>query len=374
MRYSLKTHIIACIIAAFCVNGSLSQINQQCYTPDRALGQCVNIVDCPASLEVLRNVQRTPQETQYLQQSLCAQVGSVVYICCKFQNRNTANEIGLLPTTRECGKSFENRIIGGNVTRIDEYPWLALIEYTKPGNAKGFHCGAALINKRYVISAAHCVIGSGLPAGWLPTGIRLGEWDRTTTRDCETSVNNRLECADPHLDVAIEEIVSHPGYNSRDTNRWNDIALIRLSREVAYTDFVSPVCLPIQTEMRSRTFEAQKLDVIGFGATEFGTSSARKLKASIDAWNFETCRQRYATRRISLQDTQMCAGGQAGVDSCSGDSGGPLVVKQRLDNRDVYVLAGLVSFGPTQCGTADWPGVYTRVGAYADWILNSIKA
>ncbi|XP_075147747.1 serine protease ea-like isoform X2 [Haematobia irritans] len=372
MKYSVRQIFVACILAAFCVNGSLSQANQQCYTPDRALGQCVNIIDCPSSVEVLRNIQRTPQETLYLQQSLCAQIGSNVYVCCKFQN--SANQVRLLPTTRECGNSFDDRIYGGNSTRIYEHPWLALIEYTKPGNAKGFHCGAALINKRYVITAAHCVTGSGIPVDWSPTGIRLGEWDRSTDRDCEMSVNNRMDCADPHIDVPIEEIIFHPGFVSSDTNRMNDIAVIRLSRDISYTDFISPICLPIQNEMRRKTFDSIKLDVIGFGATETSSSSARKLKAALDGWNFETCRQKYATRRINLQNSQMCAGGEKGVDSCRGDSGGPLVVKQTLDNRDVYVLAGIVSFGPTQCATSEWPGVYTRVGAHADWILYSIRA
>lgn len=216
--------------------------------------------------------------------------------------------------------------------------------------------------------------GVGIPADWSPTGIRLGEWDRSTNPDCERLINNRVECADPHMDVAIEEIIYHPRYNSRDSNHLYDIALIRLSKDVEYTDFVSPVCLPIQSELRTKTYDGEKLDVTGFGATEDGTSSAVKLKAGVDAWNLETCRTKYATKRVYLQNSQMCAGGQAGVDSCSGDSGGPLVVKERVDNRDVYMLAGIVSFGPKPCGLPGWPGVYTHVGTYADWILNNIKA
>ncbi|XP_013102919.1 serine protease easter isoform X2 [Stomoxys calcitrans] len=375
MRYSLKTHIIACIIAAFCVNGSLSQINQPCLSSKKTMGTCINIAQCPPLLSLLTNPLRTPEDTQFLQQNLCHREGSNAYVCCVLESGSRFYVSGesLLPTIRECGKSFDNRIYSGNVTKIDEYPWLALIEYTKPANAKGFHCGATLINKRYVVTAAHCVTGAGLPADWKPTGIRLGEWDRSTDPDCTKSVNNRLECADPHVDVAIQEIVFHPSYNSRDLNHLYDIALIRLAREVTYTDFVSPVCLPIQTELRPRTFDGEKLDVVGFGATETGSSSALKLKAGVDAWNFETCRQKYAPKKVNLQNSQMCAGGQAGVDSCSGDSGGPLVIQQRIDKRDVYVLAGIVSFGPKPCGLPGWPGVYTRVGAYADWILNNIK-
>ena len=38
-----------------------------------------------------------------------------------------------------------------------------------------------------------------------------------------------------------------------------------------------------------------------------------------------------------------------------------------------YFLAGIVSYGPKNCGTKDIPGVYTRVSSYIDWIQSNIK-
>lgn len=37
----------------------------------------------------------------------------------------------LLPTVPNCGDNFGNRIVGGETTLKKEFPWLALIAYTK---------------------------------------------------------------------------------------------------------------------------------------------------------------------------------------------------------------------------------------------------
>lgn len=58
-------------------------------------------------------------------------------------------------------KDEEDRILGGQKTGLSEFPWMALLQYRK-NNGRGFTfaCGGALISKRYVLTAAHCVTGS----------------------------------------------------------------------------------------------------------------------------------------------------------------------------------------------------------------------
>lgn len=122
----------------FILNYSL---DSECLTPDRLYGTCLNILECPPLLKSLRNTQRSQQETRYLQSSQCGKVGNSVYVCCHYEKENrffipTAQQqhnagLSLLPSTRQCGRSFDNRIYGGTTTKIDEYPWVALIEYTK---------------------------------------------------------------------------------------------------------------------------------------------------------------------------------------------------------------------------------------------------
>lgn len=60
----------------------------------------------------------------------------------------------------------------------------------------------------------------------------------------------------------------------------------------------------------------------------------------------------------------MCAGGEAGKDSCKGDGGGPLTC-YRQDG--TYALVGLVSWG-IDCGQPNVPGVYVDVRKFLDWI------
>lgn len=72
-----------------------------------------------------------------------------------------------------------------------------------------------------------------------------------------------------------------------------------------------------------------------------------------------------------ISDSQLCAGGLSGQDSCKGDSGGPLMGQVNVYNN--WMALGVVSYGPSPCGTSGWPGVYTRVTAYIDWILSTIR-
>lgn len=74
------------------------------------------------------------------------------------------------------------------------------------------------------------------------------------------------------------------------------------------------------------------------------------------------CQQRYYPEPIT--DNMFCAG-MGGTDSCQGDSGGPAVINNEL--------VGVVSFGKG-CAMAQYPGVYTKVRNYIDWILANTRS
>lgn len=101
-----------------------------------------------------------------------------------------------------------------------------------------------------------------------------------------------------------------------------------------------------------------------------GSESNIKLKVRLPVVNRGECARKY-NRVREIIDKQLCAGGNEGEDSCRGDSGGPLMALE-LGNTNWYAV-GVVSYGPSPCGTPGWPGVYTRVGAYVDWILSKLQ-
>ena len=80
---------------------------------------------------------------------------------------------------------------------------------------------------------------------WKLTGVRVGEYDTETEEDCyvdEYSTRNMCAHEKNHQDFGIEKIKVHEDYDFDSAH--NDIALIRLSRNVPKMEFVKPVCLP----------------------------------------------------------------------------------------------------------------------------------
>ena len=103
-----------------------------------------------------------------------------------------------------------------------------------------------------------------------------------------------------------------------------------------------------------------KVTVSGWGVTTDGGSWLPSILqwVEISVVPRATCQVPYGSL---IQSTMICAGemGTGGKDSCNGDSGGPAVQSG--------VQVGIVSFGVV-CGSPTYPGVYTRVGSYINWI------
>ncbi|KAH9489623.1 hypothetical protein Btru_037540 [Bulinus truncatus] len=75
-------------------------------------------------------------------------------------------------------------------------------------------------------------------------------------------------------------------------------------------------------------------------------------------------------RRMPVDYRQICidVGDEVKSGACGGDSGSALSCKIR----GRYYLAGIVSFGTIDCSSERYPGVFTRIYEYIDWILSNV--
>uniref|UniRef100_A0AAG5CTH0 CLIP domain-containing serine protease n=1 Tax=Anopheles atroparvus TaxID=41427 RepID=A0AAG5CTH0_ANOAO len=356
--------LAACLLAAVGQTVFALELGQSCTNPRGESGQCILFRDCPPLVAIFGKPVPTPDDTQFLEDSRCGKLERKTLVCCPGVAPPPPSSSGssVLPTAPQCGIQLTDRIHGGQPTEIDEFPWAVLIEYEKPNGRFGFHCGGSLINERYVLTAAHCI--SSIPRNWKVHRVRLGEWDLSSDRDC----NADGDCNVAPIDMDIEKIVVHSGYDTQDKNHLNDIALIRMARNVDYSESVRAICLPLSNTAIKTNHVGTSSLAAGWGKTESASASQKKLKVELTVKSLQECSPVYQRNGIFLKPTQLCAGGLKGKDTCSGDSGGPLM----RQFAGAWYLIAVVSFGPSKCGTADVPGVYTDVAKFADWIRENV--
>ncbi|XP_050665142.1 phenoloxidase-activating enzyme 1-like [Leptidea sinapis] len=356
-----------------------------CRTPLGIISECVSLYDCPQLVGLLKQSPISADAVHFLRQSGCGFEGNTPKVCCgplpsatpqstvrpRPNNNpdlsgNTESSVveDSEPSPRgECGlDNNEDRIFGGEATDIDEFPWMALLGYRTKMNSITYQCGGVLINHRYILTAAHCTVGEIEKVVGKLVSARLGEYDTRTEIDCLGQ-----DCADAAVEVPVQAAYPHSGFSDKNVNRKDDIALVRLAKRVRYTSFIKPICL---AERRLRLTTGSSVYVAGWGKTLEGKNSPRKLKLSLPIFDKSECVAKYSTLKAELTEGQICAGGEFAKDACRGDSGGPLMKKASSDD---WECVAVVSFG-FGCGSDGWPGVYTSVAAYNDWIRQTMRS
>ncbi|XP_022522270.2 mannan-binding lectin serine protease 1 isoform X2 [Astyanax mexicanus] len=291
----------------------------------------------------------------------------------------------LSPTARTqpaCGESTrpfpsqQKRIVGGRTAPPGLFPWQVLLTvedtYRVP-EVQRFGSGA-LLSPSWVITAAHVLRSQRRDSSIVPVAA-----EHVHTTLGLTNIREK------HLGVnrSVERLILHPRFNPR--NYDNDIALIRLSQEVALNQLVRPVCLPPPwVRGHAPTPVTNMLGVVaGWGINAANTSDSNSGLTSDPGAMSEVlqyvklpvvaqdeCEASYASRSVvyNITDNMFCAGFfEGGQDTCLGDSGGAFVTEDPHSGR--WVVHGLVSWGgPEECGSQRVYGVYTRVANYARWL------
>ncbi|XP_051818349.1 trypsin-like [Antechinus flavipes] len=226
----------------------------------------------------------------------------------------------------------DDKIVGGYTCEKNSLPYQVSLNV-------GYHiCGGSLINKEWVLSAAHCY-------HYQRFQVRLGENNLRVTEGSEQL-------------ILAAKVILHPGFN-RETND-NDIMLIKLKTPAILNRKVAPISLP-----RSCASTGTRCLLSGWGNTKSHYVDYPKLLQCLHVplLSDAECQASYPRQ---ITENMVCAGFLGGgKDSCQGDSGGPLVCNGELQ--------GIISWG-FGCAIKNYPGVYTKVCNYVDWIEEMIVA
>lgn len=231
------------------------------------------------------------------------------------------------------GNHVTGRIVGGKYSNESEHLYQVSLQ-----TFRGQHfCGGAIINKNWVLTAAHCVRNVGRYL-YVVTGT--------------------INLSRPGAVYRVSEVKKHPFY---DNSFLNDIALLRLEIPIKFNERTQPVILAKVNNL----VHGDQLQLSGWGYSHTFDGNSQNLKSlTVHYLDRTSCIPNLPNISI-LGKSNFCFTSRAFEGACYGDSGGPVV---GLNG----VLYGVLNWG-IPCAQG-YPDVCTDVAYYYNWITYVINS
>ncbi|XP_063725508.1 trypsin-2-like [Symsagittifera roscoffensis] len=190
------------------------------------------------------------------------------------------------------------RIIHGDVSNPGDYPFVVSLMQQEYDEMKHF-CAGVIYNEYTVITSASCI-------------------ENRLESDNVWALAGVFDLENPSGSEMYSKVISfkpHGSYKRYADNLDYDVAILKLSHALLFSDFIQPIFIP------------------------------------------------------AITDKMICAGYlRGGVDTCRGDGGGPLVTIGCHGGAYCnYELLGIASY-TSGCGRPNRPGVYTKMNTFVEWL------
>ncbi|XP_075157304.1 serine protease SP24D-like [Haematobia irritans] len=240
--------------------------------------------------------------------------------------------VGLLLIFATIVRALPNgRVVGGKDAEVGQFPYQVSLQ-----RSDGLPiCGASIVNERFVLTAAHCVVDKNTTVALPPESfrIRVGSIYRVTGKI-----------------FYVTRVIVHENYG----NFLNDIALLKLLDPLPWSNNVKPIELA-----DSEVPAGEDVIISGWGRLSTDGPSSEILQwNTLKALTTKECRQTIDF----ADDSLICLAHTENNGACNGDSGGPAIYQGKLVGVAGFVVGG--------CGTKN-PDGYAKVFYHKEWILKN---
>lgn len=197
-------------------------------------------------------------------------------------------------------------IFNGKVAYRNEFPYMAIVEYSNYRYGEPKYCGGSVLASRWILTAAHCLHSVK------EIFVHLGAYDLDDTNEKGRVVRRG------------HSWYANPSYTQGDM--LYDCALIQLDKPVTFNEYIQPVT--VIPNLPTANVEAV---VPGFGRiSTLGPIPRYLMRAVVNIGNDTCFDQINIPNDRTTRGALICAVGQQNASVCDCDDGSPLVNQDNI--------------------------------------------